>query len=48
MAVDVMSVTTRGTGIGGATAKWWALGGLTLGVLAVGLDATVLLSLIHI
>ena len=28
---------------GGASArKWWALGGLTLGVLAVGLDATVL------
>jgi MFS transporter, DHA2 family, multidrug resistance protein len=28
------------TGVGGR--KWWALGGLTLGVLAVGLDATVL------
>jgi len=42
MAVSVMSVMTRGTGIGGAAAKWWALGGLTLGVLAVGLDATVL------
>src|SRR6516165_10250369 len=34
MVVDVM---------GGAGArKWWALAGLTLGVLAVGLDATVL------
>src|SRR5262245_63153891 len=34
MAVSVM---------GGAGArKWWALAGLTLGVLAVGLDATVL------
>src|SRR5690242_4548999 len=34
MAVGVM---------GGAVArKWWALAGLTLGVLAVGLDATVL------
>jgi len=42
MAVDVMSVMTKGTGIGGAAGKWWALGGLTLGVLAVGLDATVL------
>src|SRR5215472_3659026 len=29
--------------MGGAEArKWWALAGLTLGVLAVGLDATVL------
>ena len=27
---------------GGAAAKWWALAGLSLGVLAVGLDATVL------
>src|ERR1700739_1434593 len=42
MVVGVMSVLTRGAGIGGAAAKWWALGGLTLGVLAVGLDATVL------
>src|SRR5580700_11642574 len=42
MAVSVMSVMTKGAGIGGAAAKWWALGGLTLGVLAVGLDATVL------
>jgi MFS transporter, DHA2 family, multidrug resistance protein len=32
-------ITARGTA---AAAKWWALGGLTLGVLAVGLDATVL------
>ena len=32
-----------GTVSGGAgSKKWWALGGLTLGVLAVGLDATVL------
>jgi DHA2 family multidrug resistance protein-like MFS transporter len=37
--VSVMSVIA---GRGGAGAKWWALGGLTLGVLAVGLDATVL------
>src|SRR5215469_289212 len=42
MAVSVMSVVTNGTGVGGAAGKWWALGGLTLGVLAVGLDATVL------
>src|SRR6266567_4078823 len=42
MAVSVMSVMTKGAGIGGAAGKWWALGGLTLGVLAVGLDATVL------
>src|SRR5215470_6613701 len=28
MVVGVMSVMTRGTGIGGAAAKWWALGGL--------------------
>src|ERR1700758_2552189 len=34
MAVSVMS--------GAGTRKWWALAGLTLGVLAVGLDATVL------
>src|SRR5215472_7002735 len=39
MEVGVMSAVT---GRGGANAKWWALGGLTLGVLAVGLDATVL------
>jgi EmrB/QacA subfamily drug resistance transporter len=39
MEVGVMSVIS---GRGGANAKWWALGGLTLGVLAVGLDATVL------
>src|SRR5215475_3168400 len=40
MAVSVMSVVAsrRAAGAG----KWWALGGLTLGVLAVGLDATVL------
>jgi len=37
-----MSVVAKGSGIGGAAGKWWALGGLTLGVLAVGLDATVL------
>src|SRR6516164_2918784 len=37
MAVSVMSVVTNGTGVGGAAGKWWALGGL-----AVGLDATVL------
>jgi MFS transporter, DHA2 family, multidrug resistance protein len=36
MAVSVMSVTDPGA------RKWWALAGLTLGVLAVGLDATVL------
>ena len=42
MAVSVMSVMTKGAGIGGAAGKWWALAGLTLGVLAVGLDATVL------
>jgi EmrB/QacA subfamily drug resistance transporter len=42
MVVSVMSVMTKGAGIGGAAGKWWALGGLTLGVLAVGLDATVL------
>jgi MFS transporter, DHA2 family, multidrug resistance protein len=39
MGVGVMSAIT---GRRGANAKWWALGGLTLGVLAVGLDATVL------
>jgi EmrB/QacA subfamily drug resistance transporter len=39
MEVGVMSAIA---GRGGAGAKWWALGGLTLGVLAVGLDATVL------
>src|SRR5215467_13334638 len=40
MAVSVMSVmASRRTASAG---KWWALGGLTLGVLAVGLDATVL------
>src|SRR6266480_58584 len=40
MAVSVMTVmaSRRAAGAG----KWWALGGLTLGVLAVGLDATVL------
>src|SRR5215831_14256066 len=40
MAVGVMSVmaSRRAASAG----KWWALGGLTLGVLAVGLDATVL------
>ena len=42
MAVSVMSVMTKGAGTGGAAGKWWALAGLTLGVLAVGLDATVL------
>src|SRR6516225_9166024 len=42
MAVSVMSVVAKGSDIGGAAGKWWALGGLTLGVLAVGLDATVL------
>ena len=41
MAVDVMSVMTKGTGIGGAAGKWWALGGLALG-------AILALSLIHI
>src|SRR5579864_6348410 len=40
MAVSVMSRMT-GPGAAGAR-KWWALAGLTLGVLAVGLDATVL------
>jgi len=40
MVVDVMSVTMAQGGAGAR--KWWALGGLTLGVLAVGLDATVL------
>ncbi len=39
MAVSVMSMT--GARSAGAR-KWWALAGLTLGVLAVGLDATVL------
>ena len=39
MVVSVMSMT--GARSAGAR-KWWALAGLTLGVLAVGLDATVL------
>ena len=39
MAVSVMSM--MGARSAGAR-KWWALAGLTLGVLAVGLDATVL------
>src|SRR5579863_1637204 len=34
-----MEVSVMG---GAGTRKWWALAGLTLGVLAVGLDATVL------
>src|SRR5579863_4456771 len=39
MVVSVMSMTrARSAG----ARKWWALAGLTLGVLAVGLDATVL------
>jgi EmrB/QacA subfamily drug resistance transporter len=39
----VVSVMTAVPVAGGAGAKkWWALAGLTLGVLAVGLDATVL------
>jgi MFS transporter, DHA2 family, multidrug resistance protein len=39
LVVSVMSVmSARGAG----ARKWWALAGLTLGVLAVGLDATVL------
>jgi MFS transporter, DHA2 family, multidrug resistance protein len=42
MAVSVMSVVPGPAGGGAAVKKWWALAGLTLGVLAVGLDATVL------
>jgi MFS transporter, DHA2 family, multidrug resistance protein len=42
MVVSVMSVTPRPVAGGVGARKWWALGGLTLGVLAVGLDATVL------
>ena len=42
MAVNVMSVISGPVSGGAGAKKWWALGGLTLGVLAVGLDATVL------
>jgi MFS transporter, DHA2 family, multidrug resistance protein len=42
MAVSVMSVVPGPVSGGAGAKKWWALGGLTLGVLAVGLDATVL------
>jgi MFS transporter, DHA2 family, multidrug resistance protein len=42
MAVSVMSLVPGPASGGAAARKWWALGGLTLGVLAVGLDATVL------
>ena len=37
-----MSIVAGPAGGGAGAKKWWALGGLTLGVLAVGLDATVL------
>ena len=37
-----MSMLPRPASGGVGARKWWALGGLTLGVLAVGLDATVL------
>jgi DHA2 family multidrug resistance protein-like MFS transporter len=40
MVVSVMAVVSVAGGVGAR--KWWALAGLTLGVLAVGLDATVL------
>ena len=40
MVVSVMAVAAAAGGVGAR--KWWALAGLTLGVLAVGLDATVL------
>jgi MFS transporter, DHA2 family, multidrug resistance protein len=42
MVVSVMSVISGPVSGGAGAKKWWALGGLTLGVLAVGLDATVL------
>jgi EmrB/QacA subfamily drug resistance transporter len=42
MVVGVMSVVAGPVSGGAGAKKWWALGGLTLGVLAVGLDATVL------
>src|SRR5215469_3437121 len=37
MVVSVMSVISGPVGGGAGAKKWWALGGLTLGVLAVGL-----------
>ena len=37
-----MSMVSGPVSGGAGARKWWALGGLTLGVLAVGLDATVL------
>src|SRR6516164_5287999 len=42
MVVSVMSMVSGPVSGGAGARKWWALGGLTLGVLAVGLDATVL------
>src|SRR5690348_3500906 len=42
MVVSVMSMVPGPASGGAGARKWWALGGLTLGVLAVGLDATVL------
>src|ERR1700756_1258040 len=42
MVVSVMSMVSGPASGGAGARKWWALGGLTLGVLAVGLDATVL------
>src|SRR5712692_2089437 len=42
MVVSVMSGMTVSAGAAAGARKWWALGALTLGVLAVGLDATVL------
>src|SRR5215471_8759851 len=42
MVVSLMSVISGPVSGGAGAKKWWALGGLTLGVLAVGLDATVL------
>src|SRR5499427_1055535 len=42
MAVTLMSVISGPVSGGAGAKKWWAFGGLTLGVLAVGLDATVL------
>jgi MFS transporter, DHA2 family, multidrug resistance protein len=42
MVVTLMSVISGPVSGGAGAKKWWALGGLSLGVLAVGLDATVL------
>src|ERR1700751_5521455 len=42
MVVSVMSVISDPVSGGAGAKKWWALGGVTVGVLGVGLDAAVL------